>query len=171
MSYYSTGGLISPKKTYAISRFLANIFPVPISPNFFEIYISNYFVCVMNDVISRIKFPKATLINFCLIAFGEVLNFTHFWWFALFKFIVKILIKLKKLFDIWRHFECLRVFHFWTKTFFFISYRRMCQYRRFFGDIGPPLYNNKIKFHKINEFSWIHEYCIWLWIICVYNWR
>jgi hypothetical protein len=63
---------------------LAKILSVPISPNvpistnFFKIYISNYFVCVMNDVNSRIEFPKSTLINFYLIAFGVVLNSTHF---------------------------------------------------------------------------------------------
>jgi hypothetical protein len=70
--------LKSPNLTYAISRFLAKIIPVPISPNFFEIYISNYFVCVMNDVTSRIEFRKSTLINFYLIEFDEVLNSTHF---------------------------------------------------------------------------------------------
>ena len=73
-----TGGAISPKKIYAITQCLANILSVPISPNFFEIYISNYFVCVMNDVTSRIEFPKSTLINFYLIAFDGVLNSTHF---------------------------------------------------------------------------------------------
>ena len=66
-------GPISPKKTYAISRFLDKILPVPIlpnvpiSPNFFEIYITNYFVDVMNDVIFIIEFPKFTLFNFYLI--------------------------------------------------------------------------------------------------------
>ena len=62
----------SPKKTYAISRFLAKILPVPISPNFFEIYITNYFVGVMNDVILMIEFLKITLFKFDLIAFGGV---------------------------------------------------------------------------------------------------
>ena len=44
------------EKPYAISRFLAKILPVPISlnvpisPNLFEIYISKYFLSVMNDV-------------------------------------------------------------------------------------------------------------------------
>jgi hypothetical protein len=60
------------------TQFLAKILPVPISPNFFEIHISNYFVCVMNDITSKIEFPKSTLINFYLIAFSGVLNSTHF---------------------------------------------------------------------------------------------
>ena len=38
-------------KTYAIYRCLAKILSVPISPKFYEIYITNYFVGVMNDVI------------------------------------------------------------------------------------------------------------------------
>ena len=67
-----------PKKTYAFSRFSAKILPVSISLKFFEIYISNYFVCVMNDVISRIEFLKYTLINFYLIAFGEILSETPY---------------------------------------------------------------------------------------------
>jgi hypothetical protein len=71
-------GLLSPKKTYAISRFLDKILPVSISPNFFEIYISDYFEGVMNDVILMIEFPKFTLFNFYLIAFCGVLNPRHF---------------------------------------------------------------------------------------------
>ena len=71
-------GPISPKTTYAISQFLAKILPVPISPNFFEIYIINYFVGVLNDVMLMIEFPKFTLSNFNLIASGGVLNSTHF---------------------------------------------------------------------------------------------
>jgi hypothetical protein len=50
----------------------------PISPHFFEIYITNYFVGVRNDVIIMIEFPKFTPFNFNLIAFGRVLNSTHF---------------------------------------------------------------------------------------------
>ena len=53
---------------YAISRFIAKILLVPISPKFFEIYISNYFLSVMNDVISGIDFPKSRIFNFYLIA-------------------------------------------------------------------------------------------------------
>ena len=78
------------EKTYAISRFLAKILPVPISPNgpiwqnlqispnFLEIYISNYFLSVNNDVIFRIDFPKSSLFNFYLIAFRKVFNSTNF---------------------------------------------------------------------------------------------
>ena len=44
----------------------------------FEIYITNYFVGVMDDVILMTLFLKLTLFNFNLIAFGEVLNYTHF---------------------------------------------------------------------------------------------
>jgi hypothetical protein len=76
--YLLQGKAISPKQTYAISRFLAKIFPVPISPKFFEIYIKNYFKGVINDVILKIDFPKFTLFNFNLTAFGGVLNSTHF---------------------------------------------------------------------------------------------
>jgi hypothetical protein len=50
----------------------------PKSPNIFEINISNHFFGVMNDVIFRIDFPKSSLFNFYLIAFGGLLNFTHF---------------------------------------------------------------------------------------------
>jgi hypothetical protein len=79
----NTVGPISPNlpnKTYAISRFLAKILSVsissnePISLNFFEISITNYFLAVMNDVIFKIEFPKFTLFNFYLIAFGGELN-------------------------------------------------------------------------------------------------
>jgi hypothetical protein len=66
------------RKTFAISQFLAEILPVPISLIFSEIYITNYFVGVMNDVILMIEFYKFTLFNFYLIAFGGVLNSTHF---------------------------------------------------------------------------------------------
>ena len=71
-----------PEKTFAISQVLAEIIPlpispnVPISPNFFEIYISNYFLSVMNDVIYRIHFPKSSLFNFYPIASGGVFNST-----------------------------------------------------------------------------------------------
>ena len=51
---------------------------VPISPTIFEIYIKNYFVGVMNDVILMIEFLKFTLYNFNSIAFSEVLNSMHF---------------------------------------------------------------------------------------------
>ena len=47
----------SAKQTYAISRCLAKIIPVPISPIFLEFYIKNYFVGVINDVIFKIEFP------------------------------------------------------------------------------------------------------------------
>jgi hypothetical protein len=77
LNFY-TGGAISPKETYAISRFLAKILPVPISPIFFEIYISNYLLSVMNDVIFRIDFLKSSLFNFYLIAFGGVFTSMHF---------------------------------------------------------------------------------------------
>ena len=45
---------ISPKITYAITKFVSQILPVPISPNFFEIYVTIYFVGVMNGVIFKI---------------------------------------------------------------------------------------------------------------------
>jgi hypothetical protein len=65
---------------------------------------------VMNDVILMIEFPKFTIFNFYLIAFGGVLNSTDFGYS--FEFIVKLLIKSRKMFDIYSHFERLRVFHF-----------------------------------------------------------
>ena len=65
------------EKTHAISRFLAKILPVPISPIFLKIYISNYFLSVMNDVIFRIDFHKSSIFNFYLGAFERVLNSTH----------------------------------------------------------------------------------------------
>ena len=71
-------------KTYAVSRFLAGILPVPtslnvpISPNFIQIFITNYFVGVINDVNLMIQFLKFILFNYYLIAFGGVLNSTHF---------------------------------------------------------------------------------------------
>ena len=40
-------------------------------------YLLNQFVCVMNDAIFRIEFPKSTRININLIAFGGVLNNTQ----------------------------------------------------------------------------------------------
>ena len=64
-------GPISPKstnKTFAISRFLAKILPVLISPKFFEIF----FLSVINDVILRIDSPKSSLFNSNLIAFSKV---------------------------------------------------------------------------------------------------
>ena len=72
------------RKSYAISRFLAKIISVPISPkmpniaDFFEISITNYFVGVTNDLIFKIEFLKFTLFNFYLIAFCGVINSTHF---------------------------------------------------------------------------------------------
>jgi hypothetical protein len=72
------GGGDKAEKTYAILRFLAKIILVPISPNFFEIYLTNYLVGVIKDVIFRIEFPKSTFFNFYLIAFGGVFNFTNF---------------------------------------------------------------------------------------------
>ena len=44
----------------------------------FSFYITNYFVGVMDDAILMTLFLKLTLFNFNLIAFGEVLNYTHF---------------------------------------------------------------------------------------------
>jgi hypothetical protein len=71
-------GQKSPKKTWVTSRFLAKILPMPISPNFLEIYPTNYFMGVMNDVIFSIELPKSTFFKFYLISFGEVFNSTHF---------------------------------------------------------------------------------------------
>jgi hypothetical protein len=59
------------EKTYTISGLLAKIIPVTISPNFYEIYITNYFVGVMNDVILMIESPKLTLFYFYLISLVE----------------------------------------------------------------------------------------------------
>ena len=56
---------------------------LPISPNFFDIYISNYFLSVMNNVIFSIDCPKSSLFNFYLIGFGGVFNYKH--WFRRFE--------------------------------------------------------------------------------------
>jgi pantothenate kinase len=45
--------------------------------DFFENYISNYLLSVMNDVIFTIDFLKSSLFNFYLIAFGGVFHSTH----------------------------------------------------------------------------------------------
>jgi hypothetical protein len=75
----------SPRKTYAISQFLAEIILVPIYRRmcqycrfFFEISIGNHFVGVMNGVIFEIEFPRFTIFCFYLVAFGGVVNSTHF---------------------------------------------------------------------------------------------
>jgi hypothetical protein len=72
------------QKTSEISQFLAEIVPVPIStnvpipPKILKIYITNYFVGVINNVILMIEFLKFSFFKLNLIAFGEVLNSTHF---------------------------------------------------------------------------------------------
>jgi hypothetical protein len=72
------GGPISPnlpKTTYAITRFLAKILSVPISPNvpissnlpispnFFEIYISNYFLSVKRTSFSGLTFTNLVFLT------------------------------------------------------------------------------------------------------------
>ena len=68
----------------------------PISPNFSEIYISNNFLSVMNDVIFMIEFIKSNLINFNLIGVWWIIKFYGFWWFTSFKHMVKLRIKFIK---------------------------------------------------------------------------
>ena len=69
------------------------------SPNFSKIYILNYVVDVMNDVIFMLEFPKFTLSNFYMNAFDRVLNSTdngdtlHF-------NLLKTPIKLKSAYDV-----------------------------------------------------------------------
>ena len=43
-----------------------------------EIYISNYVVDVMNDVILKFEFPKLTLSNFYMNAFGIIFHSTNY---------------------------------------------------------------------------------------------
>ena len=102
-------------KTYVISRFVVKILPVPISLNSLEIYISNYLLSVMNDVIFKIDFPKSSLSTLILLALVEYLILR-----ILVTYFIRIYCEtpytVQKLFDIWRHSERLRVFFiFWTK--------------------------------------------------------
>ena len=65
---------ISPTKTHAISQFFQKFFQFqyrrqckyrrkfPISPKFFQIFITNYFVCVVNDIIFK---NFSNLLTFC----------------------------------------------------------------------------------------------------------
>ena len=131
-------------KTYAISRFLAKILPVPISPNFFEIYITNYFVGGMNDVILMILFSKCTFFTFYLIAFGGVLNSSYFddslHWFTYCKTPYEV---EKKCLTYYVISNVYAFFIFLNKQIISVSiYGRICQYCRIFfaktfGDIGP----------------------------------
>ena len=80
-------GPISPKKTTQFHDFQLNNQIVNIDEcadiakcaiiAFFEIYISNYVVDVMNDVILKIEFPKFSS-NFSRNAFDKVLNSTNY---------------------------------------------------------------------------------------------
>ena len=59
--------------------------------------------------------------------------------------------KIESLFDIWRHFQRLRVFIFWTKKFIFVPISpkvpniaecaNIAEFfcKKTFGDIGPPV--------------------------------
>jgi hypothetical protein len=110
----------SPKKPYSISRFLARILLVPISTNlpistnFVGIYISNYFLGVMIHDSWMTSFSGLTYPN---------LVFSTFIWLPLVKYLILDILlihfiriycetpyEIQKLFDIWRHFERLRVF-------------------------------------------------------------
>ena len=75
--------LIGTWKTYAMSRFLWKYFQDPHRGMFqyrrivwaFEVFITNNFNFVMNDVIFwRFNSPNFFFLIFCLIAFGGVLN-------------------------------------------------------------------------------------------------
>jgi hypothetical protein len=96
------------KKTYAISRFLAKILQVPISPNFLSfIHDCQIIDCVL-----------------CMIAFGGVFNSTQFGdsllWFTICEPIVTILIILK----INRHMTSFRTparFSFFEPRILFLS--------------------------------------------------
>jgi hypothetical protein len=105
---------------------------VPISPklpNFFEIYLSNYFLSVMNDVIYKIDLRKSSLFNLNLIAFGRVLNSTHF----------------VESYD--TSFRTLTRLSFFEQNIYFCSHIAKCANiakifgEKTFGDIGPPVYD------------------------------
>ena len=103
------------QKTYAISRFLAFILPVPPSPNvpistnYFEIYITNNFVGVKNDIIFIIESLKF----FFEFYFNRVLWNIKFSAFLVIHFIqtyCEISYKIQKMLDIWRLIGYINIF-------------------------------------------------------------
>ena len=161
MSSY-TGGTISPNVlkspnlTYAISRFLAKIIPVPISPKvpniaefFWDLYLK--LLCVRHewrhfqDWISQIYSNQ--LLFDCV---WWSIKFYAFWWFTSFKPIVKLLIKLKNCLTYDVISNAYAFFIFWPKKFIFVPLSPkvpniaecvniaefFCE--KTFGDIPPP---------------------------------
>ena len=95
--------------------------------------------------ISQIIFWASWITSFSVLTFPNLV-FSIFIWLPLVEYLIpRILViyfiqifceipyKIQNLFDIWRHFERLRVFFiFWKKKLFLSPYCRMCQYRRNF---------------------------------------
>jgi hypothetical protein len=63
----------------------------------------------MNDATSHIAFPKSTLINFYLIAFGGVLNSTHFGDIPLAVFSPVTIYRILEIFEA-QHFSMITIF-------------------------------------------------------------
>ena len=96
---------------------LAKILFLPISPNFFEIFISNYFLTVMNQSsFSGLTFPNSVFSTFIEYLILRILVIYFM------RIDCETPYKIQKLFDISRHFERLRAFHFLNKFFYLCSH-------------------------------------------------
>jgi hypothetical protein len=122
-------GSISPRKTYAISLLLAEILPVPISP---DVPISPNVprlpkmrhIAVFRSLFHKLHFGRhewdylqcwISQITFFQLLFDLVKwssKFHEFWWFNSFETTVKRLFKTENKFKLWRHYERPRIFDF-----------------------------------------------------------